>query len=59
MVDACFDSWDNIRKWCDENEDDKDELIDHFDNLVEGENNLGSILLGDAVDKATEFKGKM
>ena len=48
IEEALIDSWELLSATLEENEDVKDEITEHFNNINEDYDNLGDILFGDA-----------
>ena len=47
---SCDDIWDCVQEFCEEHAEERDELIEHFNTLIPGEDDLGSILFSEKAD---------
>ena len=47
IVDAFEEAWDDLQELLDNNEEERNNMITYFNELIEGEDDLGAILYGD------------
>merc|ERR1712113_613984 len=47
VVDGLGSQWDELQDLLEENEEKREELIEYFNGLIEGQDDLGTILYGD------------
>ena len=58
VVDTlCDDFWDQIQEWCANNTMERDYLIEYFNGIIEGEDELGTLMFSDDAS-AVSFKDK-
>ena len=57
MLESLFENWDELRQMLEEKPEDEQEAIkDHFNRLIEDEDDLGDQLFGDADDFESRIK---